>query len=436
MKKMSEILYKDLELPNYINSREVFLGLNVIDLIRACAVGGVNLILPGTSGTGKTQAANDIYYNWFGGNIADGGQGIRIDADAEMDVKMDVFTRFNMTAGIKEVKNKNALIYFINEINRAPTPKQNQLLGIGEGSVELNGSHIRLGRDGYMWLIATRNPKENGNVGTFEQDDALDSRLHVAIDLDYQLYKPTIEDRREISKRKANPNVKEAPIRDISDKILRANKIISGLTTDLGVEAEAVLNYLKFGLENCQLKAKKGKKWYVPCQDCSFNSTNQSLCSMIKEPVPRTEEALRKYAASLQFVAKLKNPNVKIDAVELMFRAFELTGAYQHLLNPQLLATSYDNQNPIMMREVTDKLMEDFRQNEDFIISSLSEAKKGNKVTTFFRFKNQLGNWENVKDNEDLVSRVSKEEPYTDKREIGLGWVPEIVDLEIKDSKK
>src|SRR3989344_328637 len=119
------------------------------------------------------------------------------------------------------------------------------------------------------------------------------------------------------------------------------------------------------------------------CQDCTFNQSADALCAMIKAPKTRTIDAVRKYASALEYFAKLKNPRIKVEPYELVFRAFQLTGAYQHLLNPSHLREHY-NHNSMLMAEVVEKLRQDYESQRDFILCSLEEAQKGRTVKRFF----------------------------------------------------
>jgi len=63
---MSELEYQKLILPNYVNSREVFAGLTVSDMVIAAVLSPLNVMLLGKTGTGKSQLARDIYNYYFG----------------------------------------------------------------------------------------------------------------------------------------------------------------------------------------------------------------------------------------------------------------------------------------------------------------------------------------------------------------------------------
>src|SRR3989338_1669963 len=389
----------------------------------------------GDRGTGKTQLVRDIYNFYFRGNKAEEGEGIFIRAHPEIDVYNEIFTELDIERAKRKLTgNIDALIYVVDELNRAPTVAQNQFFGIGDGIMDYQGRSILLGREGYRLLMATANLGNGTFQGTFETDEALHNRLHVTLDLDYEMFKPTIEDKLRIRHRQSvNPNVKEAKMRDISDKIIAASKEISEKALDPGIEASAVASYIEFGLDNCMKNQRKGRVWPLDCQGCPHNASANAICSYIRSPVERTMQAMIKYATALDFLAKLKNPDQDTDAVELMFKSFELTGAYQSLLNPMLLRQDYIDQNPKFIAAVVEKLKEDFRSNEDFILSSVEQAKNGNRVVTFFDNNGVLGDHDRLPTN--LRSKYSKIEPYNDNRQIGLGWVNNYVNFLMEMNK-
>src|SRR3989344_1869810 len=425
---MTTLTYEDLKLPVYLNTRPLLANLTVTDAAIAAVLGKLGLLAVGDTGCGKSQLGQDIFDHYFGGNVAQGGQGIKIKAHPEIDIYNEIFTQLNRGTASRELtQNIHALLYYVDELNRAPPVSQNQFFGLGDGLMDYKGSSIPLGHDGYHMLFATANIGNGEFSGTFETDKAMYNRLHVVLDLDH--YKPTREDKFRLNQGKADPNIKISGKRDISDSIIAASEKVSHMTVDSGLEAQAVIHYLSFGLDNCQKNnGSKGKVWPSSCQGCTYNPQDETLCAKIRAPVQRTLEATIKYAAALEFVAKLKDPQQSIDAVEFMFKAFELTGAYQSLLNPQTLRQKYLEQNPVMMATVAEELKKDFRANEDYILTSLEMAGQGKAVTVFFKDNETLGDYETL--NRKANKKVAKLEPYTDARPIGLGWVKDLIQFE------
>ena len=81
----------------------------------------------------------------------------------------------------------------------------------------------------------------------------------------------------------------------------------------------------------------------------------------------------------------------KIDTTKLMFKAFELTGAYQGFLNPFVLHQKYGNQAPKMMAEVVSELEQNYNKKKDQILTTLEAAKKGINHRDIFYIKSPEG---------------------------------------------
>lgn len=394
--------------PVYLNTRPVFYNLNVTDLAIAGVLGGLNQIYSGDSGTGKSQLAQDFYNYYFWGNKKDGGEAVKVRGYKLTERTLDelIFEELNLEKGRWDLtQNVDACLYLVDEINRAPTIRQNDCFELGDGILNRNGRDIVAGRDNYHLLITTANLGNGDFQGTFDIDKAMYNRLGIAIDFDYKDFALTFEDKEFLdSLREANPNLKSSPKRNIVNKIISANKEINANSSELGIEAKSVLQFLKYGLNNCskgndgKLK-EKNQKWNVQnqhCQSCSLNSgapANYSICSMIKSPVQRTLEATRKYASALDFLIKLKGEK-EANPREIMFKAFELTGAYQNLLNPYILKPKFFNENQEMMKEVVKQLKEDYVKNEDRIMTTMEFAKKGISPKSLFVVKESKNNKE------------------------------------------
>ncbi|MGV8140977.1 MAG: hypothetical protein ACP5NW_00895 [Candidatus Woesearchaeota archaeon] len=424
--------------PVYLNTREVFAGLNVTDMAIAAVIGGLNALYVGDTGTGKSQLAQDMFNYYFGGNISNSGHAVKIRGRPELDIYEEVYRDLNLREG-RWMPNENigALYHFLDEINRCPPITQNQFFGLGDGFLEHRGTKIPLGNKNYSVLIATANLGNGEFGGTFETDKALYNRFAIALDFDYEQYKPTREDRIIIDHlRSANPKIKDAPIKDISEKIFNASEEISESSMDLGLEANAAINYLKFGLENCyneKIRSKE-KNWPGACQDCDKNTEGNTICSLVREPLPRTINSLRKYSAAMDYLIKLKDPEQKYDAVDLVFKAFEIAGAYQKLLSPIILKQEYSEQNPKMMKFVVDELKKDFRKNEEQIIQSLSMAMKGEAYDDYYIEKKDPRTGVEtgiICFNYSKLPKAAKEDtrnieaykPFMDNRPIGMSWV-------------
>jgi len=406
---------------------------------------GIPLLLGGRPGCGKSQLAFDFANYYFNGAKRSGGNSviIPVNPDTEiLDPGNKYYTEFDMEKSeVRLSPNIEAAFHLIDEINRTPTIKQNQFYPLLNGYVSYQGQDTQIGVEGYKSVIGTANLGNGEFLGTFSMDPALENRFGIIIDFDYDMFRPTEEDDMLRDRlREANPEIKQAPKRDLTQKIIKAYREIAESSKNPGLEAIAVVDFLKFGLRNCQGPNQgdepraKEKIWPYNCQDCFRNPDADFLCSLSREPEPRTTQALIKYASALEYLAKLKNPKVEINVIDLIFKAFELTGAYQHMLNPNVLRQSYSDENPKMMQEVAQRLRADFRTNEDFIIGSLEKAQEG-KRTSFCEFDGTVyAGYEEL--DAKKKAKVTKVNPFVDNREIGLSWVEKAVDLELKLRKK
>ena len=423
--------------PVYVNTKPVYAGLNVTDLAIAGVLAGMNTLLVGNTGCGKSQLARDFNNYYFGGEKANGGNGLTIEGHSDLDIYSDIFTNVDLERARRVLNDNHKSLFFdLEEFNRCPPITQNQFYGIGNGRLIHNGQSVQIGRDGYRTTIATANIGNGEFQGTFETDKALLNRFGVVLDFDYPMFMPTSEDEiLVIESRIADPGVKEAPIRDISDKIIQLSNEIGEKSGSPGLDALAVANYLRFGLRNCYSgnneSVSKSKTWPYQCQACNQNSGNNALCSLVREPQPRTIQSMIKYATALEYLAKLKNPKQEINPRDLMFKAFELTSAYQHVLNPSVLKQEYSDENPVMMQDVVQKLKQDYMENEDLILTSLEEAVEGNKSLDYYQAEGQTFLGYN-KLNKTAKLEVAPIQPFTNKRQIGLGWVEDAVDFELK----
>lgn len=427
-------------LPCYLNTRKVIGSLNATDAVIAAVLSGLNISLVGGPGTGKTQLAKDIYNYYFGGNYEEKGNGIWMKGRPDLDVHSEIFTKLNMKEGSFELTdNIKALIFAVDEFNRCPPISQNQFLGMGDRAMDHRGRSIALGRDGYCLLLTTANLGNGEFSGTFESDKGLDNRLHIAIDFNYEMFKPTLEDEIMIDDLKAaDPRVKDSRKRDISGKIIAANKEIEEIARQPGWKVNAVINYLRFGLDNCQKYSRKEKVWPLACSACGNAAEKEgktakpSLCSLITAPVRRTVNATIRYAAALHYLSKLKDPNEEIDTFELAFKAFEICGAYQHLLNPAVLRQDYNDQNPKMMRDVVERLQKDFNENIWYLGAAMKAAEHGQECTAFYQRDDSKGIYDML--SEEAKKKTAKIEPFHNKRSVGMEWVKPV--CEIKRRKR
>ena len=406
----------------------------------------------------------------FSGRFSEGGKAFLTEANNDFQLE-PLFVKFNTQTGRKElIGTHTCLFYNIEEFNRAHPVVQNEFYSFGNGRLIMNGFNVPLGQDGYSCAFATGNdPRNQKSSGAFTTDEALLSRFGFVLNLDDPNYRVTEEDEYHLNKIKpANPGVlMSGAKRDISDKIIAANKEIVRASLDLGVEAEAVFAYLSRGLSTCPgyMKSNKTKDkktacrkkdidWPHDCESCVRKSSIDNKTPLCKKATffdPRVLNATRRYASALDYLARVKDPNANIDPAELVFTAFELTGAYQGVLNEKILELEFKNRNNTMMRQVVDALKSDFKRKQDFIIPMLETARQGGKIIAFYEVDSRNGknilyaNPEADKAIREKLSegapeklvgkRISLDDAFTDNQDIPMSWVPQLAKFESRDAE-
>ncbi len=375
---MTNLTYDDLKLPNYVNSStavtlKVKDGENVKDLhltlcevVVALELAGLNMFFVSDTGRGKTQLVSDIVWNHFGGfddngnaNWADGRAGFDIQDLLERTV-IDKDARVYDSDKATQIKQERVSrpLFTVDEINRAPKIKQADFFDLAEGKYTHKGKRLKLGKDGYNLFLATANlNKSNGDFqGTFELDRALLNRAHATIDLDHRLFRPTPEDKIVINEREADPRLKVAEPRDISDKIIAEHKGIMEKTKTLDPYMLAFSFMIDDGLNFCDKDAFKEKTTTFPmlCGDCTYSG--KDMCSLAKSSSDRTTKAVKALAYGLARVAELKlGRPLEVDALDAALQAYKFT-TYHGNLNDVIAQADFGSRKQELMEEATKQL--------------------------------------------------------------------------------
>ncbi|HLC86227.1 MAG TPA: hypothetical protein VJG30_03000 [Candidatus Nanoarchaeia archaeon] len=375
---MTKLTYEDLKLPNYVNSSTAVtikvkdgdklkdLDLTLSDVVAAAELAGLNMLFVSDTGRGKTQLVSDIAWNHFGGhdesgnaNWADGRPNFeiqelfertRIDKDAKV-YDSDTATQ------LKEERTSRPLVV-VDEINRAPKVKQNEYFDLAEGKYTFRGSRLRLGKDDYALFLATANlNKSNGDFqGTFELDRALINRAHLTIDLDHRTFRPTPEDKIAIDEREADPKLKVADPRDISDRIIAEHRVIMDQTRGMDTYILAFKFIVDEGLNFCDKDAFKEKTTTFPmlCGDCGY--TGKDMCSLVKSSSDRTTKAVKALAYGLAKIAELKlGRPVEVDNLDAALQAYKFT-TYHGNLNDVVAQSEFGSRKQELMTRVVEEL--------------------------------------------------------------------------------
>jgi MoxR-like ATPase len=140
--------------PVYLNTREVYAGLNVTDLSISFVLAGIPGFLIGNAGCGKSQLARDFHNYYFSGSKNDGGYAITIEGHPELDIYTEVLTNVDMQKMARVLNRNHEALYFdLEEFNRCPPITQNQFYAIGNGRLINKGISIPIGRCGYRACI-------------------------------------------------------------------------------------------------------------------------------------------------------------------------------------------------------------------------------------------------------------------------------------------
>ena len=377
---MTNLTYEELKLPNYVNSSAAVtlkvkdgevvkdLPLTLCDVVVAAELAGLNILFVSDTGRGKTQLVSDVVWSHFGGHD-DGGKANWADGRPNFEIQ-ELFerTKIDRTAAVYDSdeatqlkqERTSRLLVVVDEINRAPKVRQNEYFDLAEGKYTFRGRRLKLGRDGYTLFFATANlNKSNGDFqGTFELDRALLNRAHLTIDLDHRAFRPTPEDKIAISEREADPRLKVADPRDISDKIIGEHKEIMAKTRTSDPYMLAFSFMIDDGLNFCDKDTFKEKTTTFPmlCGDCTYSG--KEMCSLVKSSSDRTTKAVKALAYGLARVAELKlGRAIEVDALDAALQAYKFT-TYHGNLNDVVAQADFGSRKQELMEQVAGKLGE------------------------------------------------------------------------------
>jgi hypothetical protein len=388
---MTKLTYDDLKFPNYTNTNIAVrlpakigndlktIELTLTDVVYAAELAGLNMLFVADTGKGKTQLISDIAWSHFGGDNGDSGNTNWADGRPSFEIE-DLFVRskVDLSKGydsdtarqLKEERIKRVCLC-VDELNRAPKPKQNEFFDLADGKYTFNGTRYRLGSEGYTLFLATANlNKLNGDFsGTFEFDRALLNRAHLTIDLDHKDFSPTPKDKIQIRKRKTSPRVDMAEPRDISSKIIEAHKeIIAMKANDPYMSAFEFL--IDNGLSHCEKDKynEKGAAFPIPCVECAETcKTKGGLCNLLKGSSERTVDSIAPLAYALSYIASLKfGKDVQISPFDAALQAFRFT-TYHGNLNENVCREEYAGRKQAMMDNAVNKLEESVNIVKDYI---------------------------------------------------------------------
>lgn len=449
-----ELKYSDLNLPTFTYSTKIgrigSVDLDMSDALKAFVLSGLSGIVVGHSETGKSYFGKLVNRHYFGNN------GILIQG-ASMEENSDLITQIAKKINLKEanvevVKEILGKPYWlVEEIGAIPKPLQSSFYPVGDGILPHQGKQYPLGTEleggnRYFSLLATSNSingedKTGEEYGNFGITRATASRFHLCFDLRHysrtkkDLLDMLLEDRSFINPRHSVSSDKEN--QGITDKILQAYRHINKSASTPSLEELAAWQLISMGTSNC-IKGSPHQKtrdsWENECPDCNHSDKCKSKFFNAYELL-RTQDAVRLYANALAYMASLKDPNAEISASDAVFTAakFALAGKVG-IVNPHVLR-EYNGAEGRLIEDTMNKLKEEYQNNEDFLVASLEEAKKGNILTRFFEHGGAIGDYSLLSKEKQKKHRPI--EPYSDNRSIGFSHViPFLEGVSKKYSKK
>lgn len=441
-----ELTYQDLVLPFYRNDsiaisvsakkgdEQKKVQLTTAETMTIPVLACLNELLVSDTGGGKSQFLWDVKQHFFNGNVSTGGRVNELVGRKDSSVD-ELFTEWDKEKQKYVVKEERirALVNIVDELNRAPAPVQNDYFDLAEGIRAINGTLRELGEDGYcLFLAAVNLNRINGDFeGTNNIDRALLSRSKINTDLDY--YDTTDKNKAKINAQ-GKPELKKAPPRDISDKILMAFKEIREKASKPNPHLEAYLMLFSAGLKTCQTDELKRKRrnWPQDCGTCAHKE--KTLCSLVKTYEPRTAQTIKRFACGIDYFVKLKEgAGIELDPLDLAFEAAKFT-AYHGNLNMQELVSTYKGDDQHMMNTVLAKIKEAVQKVRPYLGAAILEAEKGNVSTETKYISYTIDGTEKTVVYDEKLAEMLKDkkikhktidDPFSELEKIGIGtsWI-------------
>jgi MoxR-like ATPase len=382
------------ELPQagvYKNSTEVCrltgVSLTVWDVVTAAIISGLNILVVGEKGEGKTQLAVDVNSSLFG------GRGTFIRAHPDLKTR-DIYTSLNLEILASGKGNthqalelaesiKNPLT-ILDEINRVPQITQNQALSILDGYISLPEKNGRFffGIDGYHIGLATANLTK-GYGGTFPFDPAYLDRSHLILNIDN--FPPGTRDLIEIQQQDTTPGIISPELEDFTDKIIQIWQLMK--KTKLSLDGLMADLYLKRSLDYCDRSPTRRKSTVrddIPamCQGCLSEgkaTVMGDICAYIIPATTRSFKSSKALAFGLTAVSQAKSgiSHDELPGYREILQAFRLTAPYSGIFDPSWVKRRHHG-NPylasdFLYREIKSKLEE----KADYIKKGFYDALSG-----------------------------------------------------------
>jgi len=383
---------RKLPLPKiYKNSTEVCrikgVSLTLWDVVTAAVISGLNILIVGEKGEGKTQLALELNNTYFG------GKGTFIRAHPDLKTR-DIYTALNLeklssargdTHQALEVMEsvKNPLT-ILDEINRVPQITQNQALSILDGYITIpeKNENIFFGVDGFHIGVATANLGRSYS-GIFPFDPAYLDRSHLIINVDN--FPPTTTDLIKIQQQDINPRLETPDQENYTREIIQIWQSMSGMSLALdGLIADL---YLKKSLDYCVKSPTRRKSTVrddIPnmCQGCSSEGREGELVEVCGYIVPTSTRSFKAYKAlafGLCAVADARSttPALSLPGYAEILEAFRITAPYSGILDSAWVKREHHGNPYLALDFLYHRIKSNLEERTDYIKKAFSDAIAG-----------------------------------------------------------
>ncbi|RLE38353.1 hypothetical protein DRJ17_04205 [Candidatus Woesearchaeota archaeon] len=391
---------KKLDNGEYKNSREVVLGgvsYSVREiLIKAPLLAGINVYLVGGTGEGKTQLAHDLI-----GYLGDNSCYMMGRPDFEpsellRQVRLDKLNKVKSDKELVELtQNVKKILFYSDEINRAPPIVQNYFFDFMDGKFVYNGKIYSLGSRGYTLGYATGNLGNDEYVGVSDSDRALLDRMHMIIKLDYPDFSTTELDDYEIFGGKKDPRASLPNIvTDISQEIVSMHDEFNKIEVNLLLPVLGV--YFHKGLDYLENTAKHSKRalnhHWAEAEGVRTDNDENKIYPLSKRAI-FSSICL---TTALDLIAREKGE--KPDTTRLFLDSLRLIVPYSGVINLSYINMEHDGDVYSAFDSIFSRIREDISERIELLEEACILAESGRKDDRLFnKISPYEGRWDSVK---------------------------------------
>lgn len=390
----AQLIQRIRKLPSpriYKNSTEVCrikgVSLTLWDVLTAAVISGLNILIVGERGEGKTQLALEL------NNVYFGGKGTFIRAHPDLKTK-DIYTALNLEKlssargdthqALEVVESVRNPLTILDEINRVPQITQNQALSILDGYIALpeKNTNIFFGIDGFHIGVATANLGKSYS-GIFPFDPAYLDRSHLIINVDN--FPPDATDLIKIQQQSINPRLETSEREDYTRDIIQIWQSMSGMSLALdGLIADL---YLKKSLDYCMKSPTRRKSTVrddIPnmCQGCSSEGREGELMDVCGYIIPTSTRSFKAYKAlafGLCAVADARSTTSipSLPGYAEILEAFRITAPYSGIVDSAWVRREHHGNPYLACDFLCGKIKSNLEEKVDYIKKAFSDAIAG-----------------------------------------------------------